>query len=139
MGGLGRLYVPSLTLVPESRLTSTHKQFPVGMGTSSVYLSLSGWEEPVRSRDMIERIFFFMTVAIFCINVGTLLLQAIREFHSFSSLPSSILVRQRTDSSSFLLSPADFWTVYPKRAWEPVRDPDKGIFIPLMVRALSFR
>lgn len=51
--------------------------FPVGMGTSAVYLTLSGWHEAFRPRDIVEYIFFWLTVTIFLVNVVTLLLQAI--------------------------------------------------------------
>lgn len=51
--------------------------FPVGMGTSAVYLSLSGWSEKFRPRDYIEYIFFWLTLVLFVLNTTTLLLQAI--------------------------------------------------------------
>lgn len=51
--------------------------FPVGMGTSAVYLTLSGWSEECKPRDMIEHIFFYLTLVIFFINLCSLILQAI--------------------------------------------------------------
>ncbi|KAJ8519350.1 hypothetical protein ONZ45_g3704 [Pleurotus djamor] len=77
--------------------------FPIGMGTSAVYVTLSG----IRARSDIltttETVFYVLNIILFTINTTTLLLQAL---------------------------------LYPKQAWRLLRDPVKGIFVPLIV--LSF-
>ena len=53
------------------------------MGTSAVFLTLSGWSEEFKPRDVVEHIFFYLTLAIFCINLLSLTLQAIRACLSY--------------------------------------------------------
>lgn len=51
--------------------------FPIGMGTSAVFLTFSGHTENNKGLDVLEIVFFILTITIFCLNTLTLLLQAI--------------------------------------------------------------
>ncbi|KAI0036945.1 voltage-dependent anion channel-domain-containing protein [Vararia minispora EC-137] len=51
--------------------------FPIGMGTSAVYVTMSGLRQRSSTLRVVETIFFFLNIAIFLINVSTLVLQAI--------------------------------------------------------------
>lgn len=131
MGGRGKRYASTPTL--NSHLSSRNSslknicllhwlQFPVGMGTSAVYLSLSGWSEKFRPRDYIEYIFFWLTLVLFVLNTTTLLLQAIREFFPSTSILNLCRNTERMNDG-----------VYPSRAKALLTDPHKGVFFPLLV------
>jgi hypothetical protein len=51
--------------------------FPVGMGTGAVYVTLSGIKPHTAALTKIETAFFFLNMALFLLNVTTLLIQAI--------------------------------------------------------------
>jgi hypothetical protein len=102
--------------------TDSENQFPIGMGTGAVYVTLSGIKEHTRALTIVETIFYFINIALFLLNTTTLLLQAIRMFYSicdcFTVLSSTLL----------LLA-----LVYPRQAWRLLKDPGKSIFAPLIV------
>ncbi|TFK27689.1 hypothetical protein FA15DRAFT_635310 [Coprinopsis marcescibilis] len=51
--------------------------FPIGMGTSVVFLTFSGCKEHLQVINTLSTIFFFLTIVIVCLNTLTLTLQAI--------------------------------------------------------------
>ena len=62
-------------------------QFPVGMGTGAVYLTLSGLKHRPRGLVIVELVFYFLNMVLFFMNTITLIIQAIRTYLShFSSL-----------------------------------------------------
>ncbi|THG96018.1 hypothetical protein EW026_g5735 [Hermanssonia centrifuga] len=84
-------------------MTDQPLQFPIGMGTGAVYVTLSGLKSHAPALTTVETIFYFINICLFLLNTTTLLLQAI---------------------------------LYPRQAWRLLKDPVKGIFVPLVV--LSF-
>lgn len=96
-------------------------QFPVGMGTGAVYLTLSGLKNHADVVTNVETAFYILNMVLFCLNSTTLLLQLICELVNYSfSFParrSLLLVRE----------------VYPRQALRIVTDPSKGVFVPLIV------
>jgi hypothetical protein len=73
---------------PERRVTRLARRihgwswqaYPIGMGTSAVYVTMSGLRERSNTLRTVETIFFFLNIVIFLINLTTLALQAIRAF-----------------------------------------------------------
>ncbi len=64
-------------------------QFPIGMGTGAVYVTLAGLKlHPGKSITIVETAFYFLNMILFLLNTSTLLLQLIREL-SFASLELS--------------------------------------------------
>ncbi|PBK67190.1 hypothetical protein ARMSODRAFT_1020683 [Armillaria solidipes] len=51
--------------------------FPIGMGTGAVYVTLAGLEDRFNALTTIEAGFYFINMALFVFNAGTLLLQTI--------------------------------------------------------------
>ncbi|PSR70442.1 hypothetical protein PHLCEN_2v13693 [Hermanssonia centrifuga] len=102
MDGHGKRYTINLftSIVP---VTDQPLQFPIGMGTGAVYVTLSGLKSHAPALTTVETIFYFINICLFLLNTTTLLLQAI---------------------------------LYPRQAWRLLKDPVKGIFVPLVV--LSF-
>ncbi|KAH9480669.1 Malic acid transport protein [Psilocybe cubensis] len=72
------------------------QSFPIGMGTSAVYLVFSGIKDRPIALHRIEVGFFFMNMALFILNTLTLILQAIlypkRAWRSFTDPVASIFV-----------------------------------------------
>lgn len=93
--------------------------FPVGMGTGAVYVTMSGVKERSQVLSQVETFFYFLNMALFVLNTTTLILQAIGT--SFHSLLAALT----------LISPK----VYPRQAVRLLKDPVKGIFVPLVVRS----
>lgn len=62
--------------------TNFDPQFPIGMGTGAVYLTLSSlkYHSPVLTT--VETIFYALNIILFLTNSSTLLIQAIREYLS---------------------------------------------------------
>ena len=52
-------------------------QFPIGMGTGAVYVTLSSLKERAEFLDEVETVFYFLNIALFLLNSTTLLMQAI--------------------------------------------------------------
>ncbi|KZT18856.1 hypothetical protein NEOLEDRAFT_89147 [Neolentinus lepideus HHB14362 ss-1] len=77
--------------------------FPIGMGTGAVYVTMSAVKYHSRALTVVETVFFIINIALFLLNMSTLLLQTI---------------------------------LYPQQALRLIKDPVKGIFVPLCV--LSF-
>ena len=50
-------------------------QFPIGMGTGAVYVTLSGLKEQSSVLTRVETFFYFFNIALFVLNVVTLLIQ----------------------------------------------------------------
>lgn len=74
-----------LQVFPRARTQLAVYQFPIGMGTGAVYVTMSGIKEHTPVLTHVETVFFFMNIALFLLNTSTLLLQAIREFNHHSS------------------------------------------------------
>lgn len=55
----------------------TGLQYPIGMGTGAVYVTLSGLKEHSTVLTHVETVFYFLNIALFLLNTTTLLLQAI--------------------------------------------------------------
>ncbi|KAI0316182.1 voltage-dependent anion channel-domain-containing protein [Amylostereum chailletii] len=55
----------------------TWQAFPIGMGTSAVYVTMSGLKNRSDTLKTVETIFYFLNMALFILNCTTLLLQAI--------------------------------------------------------------
>ncbi|KZV70721.1 hypothetical protein PENSPDRAFT_578977 [Peniophora sp. CONT] len=55
----------------------TWQAYPIGMGTSAVYVTMSGLRDRSDTLRVVEHIFFFLNVGIFFLNLSTLFLQAI--------------------------------------------------------------
>jgi hypothetical protein len=102
--------------------TNSGNQFPIGMGTGAVYVTLSGIKEHTRALTIVETIFYFINIALFLLNTTTLLLQAIRTCYSICDCFTVL-------SSTLLL----LVLVYPRQAWRLLKDPGKSIFAPLIV------
>ena len=92
------------------------------MGTGAVYVTLSGLKEHSQTLTNVETFFYFLNMALLVLNTTTLLLQFICEFHLAQNVCSARLQR------SVL--------VYPQQSLRLIKDPVKGIFVPLIV--LSF-
>ena len=56
-------------------------QFPIGMGTGAVYVTLSGLKEHSTTLTNVETFFYFLNMALFLLNVTTLAIQLVREWH----------------------------------------------------------
>ena len=95
-------------------------QFPVGMGTGAVYVTLSGLKQHPRTLTTVETVFFFINLSLFLLNSSTLLLQVLRAINFYSSL-------------SLSLSQYGHGAVYPQQSWRLINDPVKGVFVPLIV------
>ena len=63
------------------------QQFPIGMGTGAVYVTMSGLKQHSSVLTNVETFFFFLNLALFILNTTTLLLQFICE----SPPPSAFL------------------------------------------------
>lgn len=51
-------------------------QFPIGMGTGAVYVTLAGLKQhPGHPLTIVETVFYFLNIALFLLNTSTLLLQ----------------------------------------------------------------
>ena len=58
-------------------------QFPIGMGTGAVYLTLSVLKVPeYRGLDVIKNIFWYLCIVFFLLNIATLVTQLLREWPS---------------------------------------------------------
>ena len=55
-------------------------QFPIGMGTGAVYVTLSGLKQHSETLTRVETFFFFLNISLFLLNSLTLLLQLIRKW-----------------------------------------------------------
>ncbi|KAI0029364.1 voltage-dependent anion channel [Vararia minispora EC-137] len=55
----------------------TWQAFPIGMGTSAVYVTMSGLKQRSSTMIAVETIFFFLNFALFLLNTSTLALQAV--------------------------------------------------------------
>jgi tellurite resistance protein TehA-like permease len=55
----------------------TWQAYPIGMGTSAVYVTMSGLRDRSPTLVTVEHVFFFLNIAIFLLNLSTLFLQAI--------------------------------------------------------------
>jgi len=97
-------------------------QFPIGMGTGAVYVTLSSLKERAELLDEVETVFYFLNIALFLLNSTTLLMQAICAISPIFAIASLM----------WHLS----FSVYPK-ALRLLTDPGTSIFVPLIVR-LSF-
>lgn len=70
-----------LSYIPSQRAHATVVvQFPIGMGTGAVYVTLSGVKNHTRALTIIEGIFYLLNIALFLVNTTTLLLQAMCTF-----------------------------------------------------------
>ena len=58
----------------------TWQAFPIGMGTSAVYVTISGLRDRTPLLMRVETAFFFINLFIFTLNVSTLAAQAICEY-----------------------------------------------------------
>lgn len=96
--------------------------FPIGMGTGAVYVSLSGLKSHSPALTHVETFFFFLNIALFLLNMSTLALQAVCESR-FNWCTSVCLMTALA-------------LVYPRQSLRLIKDPVKGIFVPLCV--LSF-
>ena len=54
-------------------------QFPIGMGTGAVYVTLSGLKEHASVLTHVETFFYFLNMALFILNVTTLAVQLARK------------------------------------------------------------
>ncbi len=54
-------------------------QFPIGMGTGAVYVTLSGLKEHSTTLTNVETFFYFLNMALFLLNVTTLTIQLVGE------------------------------------------------------------
>jgi tellurite resistance protein TehA-like permease len=90
------------------------------MGTGAVYVTMSGLKSRSPALITVETIFYFLNIALFLLNSSTLLIQACSKIHAF--FPGRLSLTQ--------------WLVYPRQSLRLIRDPVKGIFVPLIV--LSF-
>lgn len=98
-----------------------HEQYPIGMGTGAVYVTLAGLKQhPGHPLTVVETVFYFLNMALFLLNTTTLLLQFAS---TWIGLPRWNVVS--------LITP-----VYPRQAKRLITDPTKGIFVPLIVRSL---
>lgn len=61
-------------------------QFPIGMGTGAVYVTLSGVKNHTPALTWVEAIFYCINVGLFLMNTSALLLQALRESQSVHPL-----------------------------------------------------
>ncbi|CDO75158.1 hypothetical protein BN946_scf184590.g15 [Trametes cinnabarina] len=95
--------------------------FPIGMGTGAVYVTLSGLKEHSSTLTHVETFFYFLNMALFLLNVTTLAIQM------FGKAPHSFQVSGGAHLASL---------VFPMQALRLIKDPVKGIFVPLVV--LSF-
>ena len=86
-------------------------------------MTLSGVKSRSNFLLRVEHAFFFLNMALFLLNTSTLALQLFCMFHT----------------STWYLSPADgpfCMQVFPRQSLRLIKDPAKGIFVPLVV--LSF-
>ncbi|KAK0452756.1 voltage-dependent anion channel [Desarmillaria tabescens] len=79
------------------------QSFPILMGTSAVYMTLSALKHHPAFVSSIETVFFFLSITLFFANIVMLLLQAICAF----SLPA----------------------IFPRHAWSRLQDPIQGTFV----------
>lgn len=121
MAGPGKQYVVRLSAVS---FDLTLPQFPIGMGTGAVYVTLSGLKSHSQALTTFETIFYFLNITLFLLNSVTLALQAIRA--------SSVVHASGITNKAFSIA------VYPRQAWRLLQDPVKGIFVPLIVRFSGF-
>ncbi|KAK0460049.1 voltage-dependent anion channel-domain-containing protein [Desarmillaria tabescens] len=79
MGDSGAESAPQPTVSAFARYIHgwTWQAFPIGMGTGAVYVTLSGLEDRFNALTTIETGFYFINMALFVVNTGTLLLQTI--------------------------------------------------------------
>jgi hypothetical protein len=90
------------------------------MGTGAVYVTLSGVKEHSKVLTNVETAFFFLNMFFFLLNSTTLALQAIcTSFLISVGIISEIHIRN---------------IVYPRQALRLIKDPVKGVFVPLIVR-----
>lgn len=75
MAGPGKQYVVRLSAW---LFDPTLQQFPIGMGTGAVYVTLSGLKSHSQALTTFETIFYFLNITLFLLNSVTLALQAIR-------------------------------------------------------------
>lgn len=89
MAGHGKRCVPPpFYCVP----TLTRPQFPIGMGTGAVYVTLAGIKQhPGHVLTIIETIFYFLNMALFLLNTSTLLLQFISASDRFRLLHTILM------------------------------------------------
>lgn len=73
--GPGKRYVGVLHTTQIQRLI--YAQFPIGMGTGAVYVTLSGLKQHSSALTVVETGFYFLNITLFLLNTITLLLQAI--------------------------------------------------------------
>jgi tellurite resistance protein TehA-like permease len=91
------------------------------MGTGAVYVTLAGLKNHSPALTSVETFFFFLNMALFLLNTSTLGLQAIRKYFR---------------APFVWMMPSDGITVYPRQSLRLIKDPVKGVFVPLVV--LSF-
>jgi hypothetical protein len=125
------------------------------MGTGAVYVTLSGLKDHESVYTTFETIFYFINIALFVLNTSTLILQAIREHlinHPFvvqvqftdQLFPRSSDFTSNYSFDGMYVMVAGYCSfllvaVYPKQALRLVKDPVKGIFVPLIVRLARSR
>ena len=79
--------------VPHARFTRvvsslTVLQYPIGMGTGAVYVTLAGLKNhPGHPLTVVETVFYFLNMVLFLLNTSTLLLQFASEYSHYFCLP----------------------------------------------------
>ena len=100
------------------------------MGTGAVYVTLSSLKDhPGNALTTVEKIFFFLNIALFLLNSSTLLLQLICEFKTVV-----IALRVCVPDREYVCL-----QVYPRQARRLITDPVKGIFVPLIASRISIQ
>lgn len=99
-------------------LTQTYisRQFPVGMGTGAVYLTLSSLKHHPTWLTTLETVFYSLSIVIFTFNMLMLLLQVICASHL-------CLTRLLVPNPS---------AVFPRRTLRLIQHPNEGVLVPLM-------
>ncbi|KAF9779134.1 voltage-dependent anion channel [Thelephora terrestris] len=100
----------------------TWQAFPIGMGTGAVYVTLSGVKNHLNALLHIKHVFFFLNIVLFLLNISTLTLQLF-------CMSCMILCIQFADVLCHV-------QVFLRQSLRLIKDPVKGIFVPLVV--LSF-
>lgn len=85
-------------------------------------MALSGVKNRSNALLQIEHVFFFLNIALFLLNVSTLTLQLFCKSHVFPPISFA--------DARFRIK------VFPRQSLRLIKDPVKGIFVPLVV--LSF-
>ena len=76
MGGHGKRCVGHVSSLFQSSLL-LNVQFPIGMGTGAVYVTLSGLKSRSDALVTVETVFYFLNIILFLLNSSTLLIQAV--------------------------------------------------------------